>query len=219
VKYQVVIVAAAAAGCSVFQDFTGYSSGSSPAPADAGPSADASTEDEVPGTRQNDGGSPDPADAQVPCVPKSIGPRYGLIAEDVPPATWSNRNGALVPNDGQYAHTDYKSGTLEISDFRFALPAGASVRGIVVEIARIAEGSITDTVALVKGHSKAGGAWPQGPEVGPYRTATYGSSTDTWGATWTSADINTSTFSVRIMAMGSGDGHVDSVGVTVYYCD
>lgn len=43
-RHQVVIVAAAAAGCSLFGDFTGYSSGSSPAAADGGPSSDAASE-------------------------------------------------------------------------------------------------------------------------------------------------------------------------------
>lgn len=149
-----------------------------------------------------------------------MGPRYGATARILTQFTWSNRNGILVPNDGQFAHTNGENGTIEVSDFRFALPADARVRGITVRIARTAEnGIVTDSVSLPKGQSKTGNAWPEGPAEGPYQTATYGGSSDTWGTTWTAEEINDATFSVRLSVTGSGDGHADSLGVTVHYCN
>jgi hypothetical protein len=48
--------------------------------------------------------------------------------------------------------------------------------------------------------------------------ATYGGPTDRWCATWTAADINVQSFGVSVSVIGQGNGHADSLGVTVYYC-
>jgi predicted small secreted protein len=194
--------------------------------------SDASVEDDAPGPMTNDGSDADvpppdasadaslpESDAAPPCVPASVGPRYGTIAKYITPNTWSFRNGILAPGDGQFAHTNNVDGTIEVSGFGFALPANAHVRGIVVRIGRTAEGSVSDTVTLPKGTSKPGGSWPQGSPEGPYQYATYGGPTDTWGASWTSGEINAETFSVTLSVTGRGDGHADSIGVTVHYCD
>lgn len=125
----------------------------------------------------------------------------------------------LVPGDNQYSHSNGSNEPAVLSGFGFTLPASASIRGIKVDFARTGSGTVTDdAIALPKGNPKSNGDVPQGPADGPYTTATYGSATDTWGATWTAAEINASTFSVSIDLAGSGEIHGDGLGVTVYYC-
>jgi hypothetical protein len=166
----------------------------------------------------SDASPPPPPPPPPPCTPKSVGPRYGTVATVLTPNTWTSRNGILAPNDGRYAHTAYEQGTIAVSGFGFAIPASAEIRGITVEIMRTADGSVRDSVSLPKGSAKSGGSWPQGNAEGPYQKATYGGSTDKWGTTWTAADLNDSSFDVKLSVTGSGDGHADSLGVIVHYC-
>ena len=172
-----------------------------------------------------EGGADAPYDAapdvtvDAACVPSSSGPRYGNVTTGG--EMWSSRSGIRFPNDGFYAHTnDNNSTPIKVEDYRFALPANARILGIKVDIARIASATVSDdSIRLPLGDSKANaGNWPLGDNDGPFVTSTYGGPTDTWGAAWTTADINAVTFGVRFGVKGGGDGHVDAVGVTVYYC-
>lgn len=157
-----------------------------------------------------------PVDNFVPCTPGSSGPRYGASAVG---NVWSTDNGILVPNDNLYAHTNGGGDPMVVSDFGFTIPQGARIDGIKVDFRRTAEGTVSDqAVTLPKGTAKNNGAWPLGNTDGPYILTTYGGATDTWGATWSASDVNATTFSVTLDIAGNGDGHADSLGVTVYYC-
>lgn len=163
----------------------------------------------------------DAADAPIdaaPCTPVAVGPRYGAAADG---AVWSNDPGILVPGDGQYTHSNGGGEPIVVTDFGFSLPSTATIKGIKVDIARTAAApnSVFDeAITLPKGAAKSNGAWPVGPLAGPYVTATYGGPTDTWGTSWSAAEINAASFSVSLDITSGGDGHADSLGVTVYYC-
>jgi hypothetical protein len=172
--------------------------------ADAGGLADAAAET-----------APPPVEAG-PCVATSVGPRYGSMASGL---SWTEDNGALAPDNSRAHSNGDNANPLFTSGYGFGLPAGAEVQGIRVFIARNAEGAVSDkAVALPKGNPKANGAWPAGPYTGPFVTTTYGSPVDLWGATWTAADINSPSFGVSLEVNGGGDGHVDSIAITVDYC-
>jgi hypothetical protein len=123
------------------------------------------------------------------------------------------------------------SAYLVATGFGFAIPASSTITGIQVSVKRAQgteAGSATiqdNSVKIVQGgaitgleHAVTGTNWPT------TNTAyTYGSSTDTWGATWTPATINAGNFGVAIsakaVASGSSyqDALVDYVSITVYY--
>ena len=58
--------------------------------------------------------------------------------------------------------------------------------------------------------------WPE-----PTKTVTYGTATDTWGTTWTPADVNAPSFGAAVAARGamaaSETASVDRISVTVYF--
>jgi hypothetical protein len=115
---------------------------------------------------------------------------------------------------------------LKATNFGLAVPAGATITGVVVEVERAdleETDAITDfSLRLVKGGVVSGadraGAdrWPPSS----METATYGESTDMWGLTLTPADVNASNFGVVLSATsaaGAGSPAVDFIRVTVHY--
>lgn len=125
-----------------------------------------------------------------------------------------------VTSDYLDAHTD---GLL-------AIPGGATIDGIVVEIGRFQTdegyGSTDvsdDTIQLLKagapvGDNKSTGAnWPTSEA-----TATYGGAADLWGTTWTAAEINDIDFGVRVAVLWNDYGNyalIDFIRITVYYTE
>ena len=117
---------------------------------------------------------------------------------------------------------------LVVSNFGFQVPAGATIRGIVVEIERRdqAIGAASDnrvqlakgtTFASLVGSNQADTAldWPTAATV-----KTYGTSTDLWGTTWTAAEVNASSFAVMLSVQADAantDIFVDFIRVTVHY--
>lgn len=113
------------------------------------------------------------------------------------------------------------SNKLDVTNFGFAIP-GSEVQGIKVEV----EGSATTGAntkckcTLIK----------TGVPVGDLKSAdfsasettlSFGGSTDLWGATWLSGDINATNFGVRIYAEiqngVSSDVAIDHVKITVWH--
>lgn len=163
--------------------------------------------------------------------PLSPGTVVGNV--DSPPpgdVNWTNPGNAAA-SDNSYATVDVKnadsdSSYLQATNFGFAIPTGATIDGIVVEIERSKSGSGTirdSDVMLVQagsigGTDKAATAtnWPSSDAY-----ATYGSSSDLWGRTWTAAQINASNFGVAIY-VGEQDNilttaRIDHIRITVYY--
>ncbi len=120
---------------------------------------------------------------------------------------------------------------LQATNFGFAIPAGATIDGIIVEIElhvfSIFNADIYDnSVKIVNGgivtgtEHAAAGSWSLGSDV----IRTYGSCTDLWGETWTPADINASNFGVAISAnsagsIGGNTAFIDRIRISVCYTD
>jgi hypothetical protein len=115
---------------------------------------------------------------------------------------------------------------LKATSFGFAVPGGATVTGVEVEVSRTdvdETESVTDfSVRLVKGgvvsgdDKASGDRWP----AGSLEVALYGSDADLWGLTLTPADVNASTFGAVVSAAtsgGAGSAAVDFIRVTVHY--
>jgi hypothetical protein len=124
------------------------------------------------------------------------------------------------------AITHYLQGT----QYGFTIPSGSTINGITVVINRQSSGRTApflrdNVVRLVKGgaitgNNKAltGTNWPN-TGLG---TATYGSSTDLWGTTWTAEEINANNFGVVLSAVNAKTTRartatVDYIQITVYY--
>ncbi|MFH1608868.1 MAG: hypothetical protein ABH951_02530, partial [Patescibacteria group bacterium] len=139
---------------------------------------------------------------------------------------WTNPFNAQTLN-GVYATAALTTGTttqyLKATNFGFAIPAGSVINGIQVSITR--DGAVGNKIKdsslkLVKGgviggtdHS-AGASWANGDTL-----VTYGSTSDLWGLTWTSADINSSNFGfvISATATGSRTATIDNINITVTY--
>lgn len=168
-----------------------------------------------------------------------LGPRFaGSATTDATAPSgvtvWSNPTNVFASDDARATaaltvatggHTNF----LKATNFGFAVPSGATINGIVVRVEHSATGGIGANTAgdvyvyIVKGGSimttvnKAIGVyWPTSDTV-----ATYGSSTDLWGQTWTVADINASNFGfAQTASMGSSNdttARIDAITITVYY--
>lgn len=127
----------------------------------------------------------------------------GTMADDatVGTITWTNYNNAKV-SDAVYASAaNGTSHYLKATNFGFAIPAGATINGILVEIERYKGGTGTskDTnVKIVKADGTIGTTnkalalnW-----LASESYFSYGSSSDLWGETWTYTDINDIDFGV-----------------------
>ena len=162
--------------------------------------------------------------------------------------TWNNPNGALAAG-GSTASTanllSVNTGTtnaLELTNFGFNLPTGATIDGIQVDITRnqssglsltilgiTINGSVNDNLVQLVGpgvtsvNKAAAGAWPAASG-----TAVYGSSTDVWGPTvWTAAMVNSPSFGVDLSAAINGGvlfginlipgASVDAVTINITY--
>lgn len=112
--------------------------------------------------------------------------------------------------------------------YNAAVPTGATIAGITVQVERSSSAGLATTdnaVHLVKGtqilsaadNKAAAGTWPIAEA-----TVTYGGPTDLWGSTWTVAEVNAGGFGVAFSAMyagatGNESARVDSIRVTVHY--
>jgi hypothetical protein len=152
---------------------------------------------------------------------------------------WTNpdnikaNDGAIAACQGVSTGTSY-SYYLKGTNFGFAIPAGATIDGILFELERARQnvaltGIYDSEVKIIKADGSIGGTnkavtgtnWGTG-----YSIISYGSSTDKWGESWTEGDIEDADFgvalSVRIVGDGdmvSGKANVDFFRITVYYTE
>lgn len=145
--------------------------------------------------------------------------------------SWENPGNASA-SDNQFAVATPttlgdNSNYLIATGFGFAIPSGAAICGIKAEIQRRETGLyavVTDnSVKIVKNgvilgtEKKLAVEWPTSRAY-----AIYGSSTDLWGTTWTSSDLNANNFGVAISANLSGENvmpnaNIDHIRITIYY--
>ncbi len=171
----------------------------------------------------------------------SIGPNSpSTITNDtaVGAQTWTTPENAASSNNSYALITRTTPGPatifstyLKALNFGFSIPSGATIDGVIVEIERKSNinsagyGIKDEVLKLVKGGTvvgtdKAATAtfWPTTEAI-----ASYGSSSDLWGTTFTSSDINNSTFGIVLQielttpAKSPLTASVDHVKITVHY--
>jgi hypothetical protein len=156
-----------------------------------------------------------------------------------------NRYDWTNPNDGRFDDSTYASVTLtpaqggftyvlEVSNFAFNVPLHSRIDGIKVEIERRKTGTAVDTDwsifdVLVQLSKTSGSVVGTNKQVGTeypeaFAYASYGGSTDLWGASWTAAEINATGFGVAFAAgfinnSADFDGtvEVDAIRATVFF--
>lgn len=139
--------------------------------------------------------------------------------------SWTNP-GNIGADDGSetYRSSSGLSAQLTGTNYGFTIPTAATILGIVLEIKRrhtVDVNTVDNTVKLKKSSGAVGDnksiatEWPQTVNI-----ATYGSSSDLWGTTWTPADINDSGFGAYLInnvPSPAGDSYVDFFRITVYH--
>lgn len=115
---------------------------------------------------------------------------------------------------------------LDLTNFGFAIPTGATINGVTVSIERSQSGSNSSvqdvTVQMIDAGSAAGDNLAKVGVPWPASDATqdYGGATTSWGVSWTVAKINASNFGVRLQVQGDvgvDTALIDLVTVTVHY--
>jgi hypothetical protein len=146
-------------------------------------------------------------------------------------SSWSNQAN-VVSSDNVYANNTLNlpangnyTNYLLVSNFGFSIPVGETINGIVVTIERndLNDRTADHAVRIVKNGSVSttdrsiAGRWPAAETI-----ASYGSTTDLWGETWTAADINSANFGLAFSIERNGGGpsiqaRIDQITITVFY--
>ncbi len=160
-------------------------------------------------------------------------PHSGINQTDIGSEEWQNPDEITSPGSPLYAtvtlrHGHLESNYLQGTDYRFTIPAEATIEGIEVQINRMSDSrnpNVVDTeVRLVKG-GKIVGANRALPDSWPttLTLVTYGGPTDLWGLTLLPADVNSPDFGAVLAAHRDNNGNsqrqalVDSMQIKVYY--
>lgn len=146
--------------------------------------------------------------------------------------SWNSVNNASSSNNSNTVadlDDNQVSRYLKVTDFDFAIPAGATINGILVEVEQDAENAdrIKDnSVRIVKGGTIGTQEKANANFWGTSDTyVSYGSVSDLWGTTWTPAEINAADFGVVISATkastsgGAVEARIDHVRITVDYTE
>jgi hypothetical protein len=139
--------------------------------------------------------------------------------------SWTSPASATGASDSVCATTTATSGVVGFwKNFGFAIPAGATIEGIQVAVkeSKGATGAPITTKVNVGaneatlGTEKTGGSLSNAlcTDAGN-DTDNFGTASDTWGRTWTAAEINSSDFTVKLTTNAAVINRVDSIAVTV----
>jgi hypothetical protein len=180
--------------------------------------------------------------------PDSFVSKLPGTAEDsatVGSTAWTNPANAKL-SDGVYATIGIGAGVggskeshfLKCTNYGFAIPEGATISGIIVEVKRkgnYGAGKTANTwvfdaavqivkEGVAKWESDKGERYIEWP--GEVLTKTYGGSGDKWSQTWTPAQINAANFGAAIQCVLQNGtnlpgvtAEIDSVTITVYYTE
>jgi hypothetical protein len=158
----------------------------------------------------------------------------GTAADDAAVGTtaWTNPGNTASSDDARAVASAVPATTgvsqyLKLTNFGFALPAGATVTGVRVDWERSASAGTaisTNSIKLVKAGAVAGSEMV-GADTAQWTTTdvafTHGGPANLWGTTWTRDEINAAGFGVAISAKntsGAGvDARIDFVRVAVFY--
>jgi hypothetical protein len=155
----------------------------------------------------------------------------GTCADDaaVGDDAWSNPSRATA-SDNSYSTAADSNATethyLKCTNFSFAIPAGATINGITLEIERNTTSTSSEEkdskVRIVKADGTIGTTDKASATVWPATDAyaTYGGAADLWGEIWTSTDINDADFGAAMSATrvdSVGSPRVDHYRITVTY--
>lgn len=169
-------------------------------------------------------------------VTRSCGTGANVATGGFGNVVWSNP-GNITSSDNSYATASFAGGTdtgfdyLRATNFGFSIDSDATIDGIEAIFERKdAGGAVMDSnIYIINGdgsggvgstNRSAGALWPTSDAE-----ATFGSSSDSWGESWTSAKINSSNFGVQIRcSTTAGFGitdvaSVDHVKITVHYTE
>ncbi|KKL99748.1 hypothetical protein LCGC14_1811320, partial [marine sediment metagenome] len=146
---------------------------------------------------------------------------------------WVDTNKATTQNDDDTfvsfnPSTEDTSDWIRLTNFGFSIPA-ATITGIEVEIDREAtqSSSIKDgriylrkTSGQVGNNKSAAGYWDT---IDDDSYDTYGSTSDLWGTTWTSSEINSVDFGIDIYVGYDGsvadNARIDHLRIKIYYTE
>lgn len=140
---------------------------------------------------------------------------------------WTNPTYVLSSNNWDAYDSipgNSQSASLDVTNFGFAVPANATITGIVAYVERSASGGGVDDedVYLLIGGAVRGvdkGSMSDWPTYDWVRS--YGGSADLWGASWTPAEVNASTFGLRLRvdndSSSTRTASVDHISIRVYY--
>ncbi len=113
---------------------------------------------------------------------------------------------------------------LKATNYGFAIPTGATINGILVEVERKMSGPtptiVDNEIKIVKSdgsigttNKSTGDTWTTSDVY-----ASYGGQSDLWGETWTPADINNANFGAVLSVITTlRTANVDHIRITVYY--
>lgn len=147
---------------------------------------------------------------------------------------WQNPGNAASSNNNYASTAIYGPGytdRLTATDFDFAIPDGATIDGIKVEIECHADydsDDYVDTLELytingdgisVSNLGDFGTKWPTSDAI-----KTYGGESELWGESWSPADINATSFGAALSIAShmydyGSEAYVDHIRITVYYTE
>jgi hypothetical protein len=154
------------------------------------------------------------------------------ISFDVGNPNWGNPARAVSSNNSfatSAVNDNQSTDALVCTQYGFAIPASATVLGIIVRVERRASSIVAPTRDALVRVLKGGAAEPAERATGTaYTTADvvedHGTAIDLWGTTWTPADINDNPgFGAAFMAYKNGTAggnitvSVDHVQIEVFY--
>lgn len=141
-------------------------------------------------------------------------------------AAWANPgNAATVNATNATNNNNPPAGPLALTNYGFTIPAG-TIDGIEVESTAAQNSGLPETtynigLQLTKTGTGVGSAVTVGLSGTPLQTNVSGGATSLWGTTWTTAEINASTFGVILEYSGdagnTNDLIVDCVRIKIYY--
>lgn len=190
---------------------SGASSSSSTSSSSSASSSSGASSSSSSGGERRDASEDAAIDAPATCSVATFGPyRCGTATG----TAWQVPLEACA-KDGSSAVSNGSPLPLALSEFGFAVPDGATIKGIRVEITRrwtinTVQGSTFGF--RDKGTTKSSGAWSSS-----YATVSYGGPTDLWGAAWQAADF-TDGLVFELTAGSNGYANVDDVAITIYAC-